>query len=180
MKISIHQPNFFPHLAFFKKVEAADVFVILSHCQFEKNGFQNRFQMDGKWFTMSTSKALVPIRDKTYTKPIDDWQSIKRRLKPRDLDKFDQYIGKRLSATNTSIIKKIVDILRIRTKIVNDYTTRLTGSQRLVDICKRYDCDEYISGPSGPGYMNMNEFGRAGIKVTYQKLEPTVPIFEEI
>ena len=58
MKIAIHQPNFMPWYPFFQKVESADIFVILSNCQFEKNNFQNRFNIDDRWYTMSTNKGL--------------------------------------------------------------------------------------------------------------------------
>jgi len=179
-RIAIHQPNFFPHLQFFKKMEMADVFVILSHCQFEKNGYQNRFQMNGKWLTMSTSKKLSSIINKKYKEPIDDWLKIKRRLKPRELDGYDRFIGPRLSITNTAIIREIARKLRIKTEIVNDYKTGLTGSQRLVDLCKKHGCDEYISGPSGSGYMDTSYFRKADIKIIYQMPETSVPILEEV
>ena len=65
MIVAIHQPNFIPWLPFFDKMAAADVFVILSECQFEKNGFQNRFQRNG-WNTMSVASGLAPIREKQY------------------------------------------------------------------------------------------------------------------
>ena len=39
MKIAIHQPNFFPWYPFFEKIKNCDIFIILTHCQFEKNGF---------------------------------------------------------------------------------------------------------------------------------------------
>ena len=61
MVISIHQPNFFPWYPFFQKMEMSDKFIILSNCQFEKNGFQNRFNLDSNWHTMSTFKGLVNI-----------------------------------------------------------------------------------------------------------------------
>ena len=45
MTITIHQPNFMPWYPFFEKIQQADIFVLLGHCQFEKNGFQNRFSI---------------------------------------------------------------------------------------------------------------------------------------
>jgi hypothetical protein len=37
-----------PWYPFFEKMQQADVFILLGHCQFEKNGFQNRFSINNK------------------------------------------------------------------------------------------------------------------------------------
>ena len=80
MKIAIHQPNFLPWYPFFQKIKEVDRFIILGHCQFEKNGFQNRFNLDNKWHTLSIQKGLDPIVSKTYLNPFKDWNKIKCNL----------------------------------------------------------------------------------------------------
>ena len=80
MVISIHQPNFMPWYPFFQKIQKCDKFVILTHCQFEKNGYQNRFNFNDDWYTMSVKKGLEPIKDKIYLNPKNDWDRIKNRL----------------------------------------------------------------------------------------------------
>ena len=77
MKIAIHQPNFLPWYPFFQKIKEVDKFIILGNCQFEKNGFQNRFNLNDKWHTMSIKKGLDPINTKTYLNPLKDWNKIK-------------------------------------------------------------------------------------------------------
>ena len=57
MKITIHQPEHFPYLGFFQKMESADLFVILDDVQYTKNNFQNRNKFKNKndvdeWFTI--------------------------------------------------------------------------------------------------------------------------------
>ena len=42
MKIAIHQPEHFPYLGYFKKMENADLFVILDDSQFSKGNWHNR------------------------------------------------------------------------------------------------------------------------------------------
>ena len=64
MIVSIHQPNFMPWYPYFQKMQQADIFVVLENCQFEKNGFQNRFNMNNTWYTMSTTRKLIPINEK--------------------------------------------------------------------------------------------------------------------
>ena len=58
MKISIHQPNFVPWYPFFQKIQQCDKFIILTHCQFEKNGYQNRFNFNDKgWVTLRKTES---------------------------------------------------------------------------------------------------------------------------
>ena len=69
MIVTIHQPNFIPWYPFFQKMEQADLFILLGHCQFEKNGFQNRFQLENTWNTLSVKKGKEPIVEKEYINP---------------------------------------------------------------------------------------------------------------
>ena len=69
MIVSIHQPEHFPYLGFFQKMEQSDLFIILDDVKFKKNNFQNRnrFINNGKeeWFT-------VPVEKKANSKIIKD------------------------------------------------------------------------------------------------------------
>jgi hypothetical protein len=80
MIVTIHQPNFMPWYPFFQKIQQADIFVLLGNCQFEKNGFQNRFNLDGRWNTMSVRKGIDNINKKQYIDPLKDWERIKNSL----------------------------------------------------------------------------------------------------
>ena len=80
MILAIHQPNFFPWWPYFEKIEQADMFVFLTHCQFEKNGYQNRFNHNDNWYTMSVKRGMKPISEKEYLNPIKDWDRIKSNL----------------------------------------------------------------------------------------------------
>lgn len=168
MKIAIHQPNFIPWFPFFQKIESADIFVILSNCQFEKNGFQNRFNMNDRWFTMSTNKGLQPINKKQYVNCDRDWSKIKKSLHDYDLSVFDDCVSSSLSDTNTCIIKKICRMLKIKTKIVSDIPTAKSGTDRLVEICKAFSGTSYISGTSGRKYMTTNLFDEHDMELSFQ------------
>src|SRR3989344_1602107 len=57
MIIAAHQPNFLPNLAFFNKMKTADLFVIVTNLQFEKQeGWQRRHKIKGPngdiWLTV--------------------------------------------------------------------------------------------------------------------------------
>lgn len=170
MIITIHQPNFMPWYPFFQKMKQADIFVVLTHCQFEKNGFQNRFNIDNAWKTMSVYKGLRAINEKKYVNAAHDWNKIKMSLPDysSQLELFDDCISDSLVETNLAIIRKIADALNINTEIVIDYDTGSSGTQRLVDLCEHYSANGYIAGTSGRKYLEESLFIEGDIELTYQ------------
>lgn len=163
--IAIHQPNFIPYYPFFQKMEQCDIFVIISHCQFEKNGYQNRFFTD-TWNTMSVNSGLEPIANKRYLKPKEDWDRILKRH--HKLAVFNSCISDNLMRTNIHIIESACKILGIKTQIKHDFPTDLSGTERLVNLCKIHGATEYLSGISGKKYLDLDLFKDAGIKVIFQ------------
>jgi len=174
--IAIHQPNFFPHLAFFEKMAQSDVFVVMGHCQFEKNGYQNRFFYLDRWYTMPTEKGLRPICEKQYVKPQTAFEVLAKRL-PK-LEQFKDCITTSLFKTNFQIIEQVANFRQIKTQLVFDYPIDLTGTERLVDLCTHYEADTYLSGPSGLKYLDMEQFHRAGIDVIFQETSESKPIID--
>lgn len=170
MIISIHQPNFFPFLPILSKIEASDIFIIMGYCQYEKNNWQNRFNIGKQWYTLSVNKGLDLIFQKLYLNVQKDWNKIKIKLPEfqKYLNLFDDCIYSNLFITNTLIIKRLRDLLKFKTKIVLDYATNLKGTERLVDLCKHYKATEYLSGPSGKHYLDFSLFEKENIKVTIQ------------
>ena len=169
MTLAIHQPNFMPWMPYFEKVRQADIFLVLNHCQFRKNNFQNRFNIGDKWYTLGVIKGNDPIIDKKYKNPKEDWETIKRKLPQYKsiLDEFDDLISERLWETNNKIIKLIASKLNISTTIETDYPTNKKRSERLLDICKKFKATNYLSGPSGRNYLDFNIFKEENIKVTF-------------
>ena len=180
MIVSIHQPNFFPWWPFFEKLSSADIFVVLGHCQYEKNGFQNRFNLDGNWYTMSTKRGLKPIVEKQYANHLEDWSKIKNRLPEYEsvLKIFDDCISESLYETNFRIICKVSDILDINTKIVRDEPTMLTSTERLAQLCVTNGAKSYISGPSGKNYLEVDKFETVGVKVQFADAKDKRPLLK--
>tara|TARA_B100001059_G_scaffold218680_1_gene239099 strand:- start:15637 stop:16206 length:570 start_codon:yes stop_codon:yes gene_type:complete len=180
MKIAIHQPNFLPWYPFFQKIKEVDKFIILGHCQFEKNGFQNRFNLEGKWHTMSTKKGLDPINTKTYLNYIKDWNKIKINLPQYAtiLNQLDDCINENLFITNSQIIEKLTKLLGYNTEILYDYPTNLKSTERLVDICLKHNATEYFSGISGKQYLDLTKFKSKGIKVNFQENSTNIHTLE--
>ncbi len=174
MRVAIHQPNFCPTKGYFDKIAAVDLFVIMIHCQWEKGKYQNRFHVGKEWNTMSVNHGLEPIYEKQYVKYYEDWPRITKRY-PK-LEMFNAWIGPYLHDTNIKIINHAMEIFGINTRIRSDYPTELTGTERLVDICKKYKATEYLSGKSGRNYLDLKQFDEAGIKVSFQDNPDLTPL----
>jgi hypothetical protein len=172
MTIAIHQPNFIPWWPFFQKTEQCDRFVIMSHCQFEKNNFQNRFFHDGRWNTMPVKGGTELIKDKKYHFPYSNWVDLEKKYKKLSL--FDDLIGENVAKTNSGIIKRTCEFLNISTEIVHDYPTELVKTARLVDICLHFGATKYLSGPSGKKYLDLKLFSEHGIEVIFQDESKTI------
>lgn len=171
MKIAIHQPNFIPWMPLFNKIESADVFVLLGHCQFEKGGFQNRFRLspESKWNTMSVRGGLESILSKRYSNHSEDWAKIRGRFP--NLSAFDDLVCESLWKTNVAVIKRACEMLGIKTAIEVDWPTGAVGGDRLVEICKRFGATAYLSGPSGKRYMDVGIFKENGIELELHTCE---------
>jgi len=193
MKLSLHQPNFFPYYPFFQKMENSDIFLIMFHCQYENRNYQNRFNIGETWYTMSVNKgelkqensaAKDSIFSKKYINYLNDWDKIKNRLPKYKtiLNNFDDCISRSLTETNISIILKIKKMLDIKTPIVFDYPTNLKSTDRIIDFCLKYDVSEYYSGISGVNYLDLNMFKKNNVIVSFQnKINmESIPILEKL
>lgn len=173
-----------PWVPYFQKIQDSDVFIILNHVQYERQNYQNRFNIGDNWYTMSVESGLEPICNKNYCKPTDDWNRIKRRLPQytSTLSQFDDCITYSLSVTNNKIIQKAAKLLEIDTPIYSDYETDLRSTARLIHICKMWNAKEYLSGISGSKYLDLQLFKAHGIKVVFQdeqKMEKK-PLIEKL
>ncbi len=169
MTISIHQPNFIPRRSFFQKIEQSDVFVLLAHAQYSNTGYQNRFNIGSRMHTMKVENSMLPLTQTRYRNHEKDWTSITTAFPV--LKRFDNYISPNLCATNHAIIIAACEKLGIRTLITRDRPTELTGTARLVEICKQNGAKKYLSGISGKKYLDLSLFEREGIEVIFQDPE---------
>lgn len=156
MKIAIHQPNFLPWFPYFYKMHRADIFVLLTTCQFEKNGYQNRARVAGKWWTMPVKSGLITIREK------------------------ECFNGRSLLGLSSLWIYAIAQTLGIDSgKIRSDFETDMRGTDRLIEICKRYKADTYLTNPDAKEkYFDENAMKAAGIKVEYVDTPHKRHVFE--
>ena len=192
--VTIHQPNYFPYPGFFQKVLLSDIYVILDRAQFEFD-ITNRNKIitpEGSW-----SRISVPIKkgqkffevrnveinnDQSWAEK--NWDLI---CKSYDNSPFFDLYKATLNSVfkkkwnlifdlNFYTLKKVIEWLNIKTKIIFDSELDVTGksSEHLLNICKKLGATKYLSGPGGSDYLNEKIFEQNKIKVEYQKYDPIV------
>ena len=194
MIVTIHQPNYFPYPGFFQKVLLSDICVILDRAQFEFD-ITNRNKIitpDGSWTRISVpikkGQKFFEIRnveinnDQPWAEK--NWDLIHKSY--NDSPFFDLYkttlnsVFKKkwnlIFDLNFYTLKKVLEWLNIKTKIIFDSELDVTGksSEHLLNICKKLGATKYLSGPSGSEYLNEKIFEQNKIKVEYQKYDPIV------
>lgn len=141
MLLAAHQPNFMPWLPYFAKIQRADVFVLMINCQFEKNAFQNRAWAWDRWLTKPVESGNDIIKGKKYAG------------------------GSSLSDVNVSFILSMCKILEIDTKKIHfDFETNKKGTDRIIELCSRFGCSEYLSNPEATDkYLDIKSLNDHGI-----------------
>ena len=156
MLLAAHQANFIPWLPYFDKMNKADIFVMMINCQFEKNGWQNRCEVwDRKW-TMPVEKGMKPIKEKIYIG------------------------GVKLVTVNEQWIHAIAMTLGIDTgKIRYDLQTEKRGTDAIIELCKHYECDQYLTNPEAmEKYLDEKMMNDEGIEVVRHEFGYKRHVFE--
>jgi hypothetical protein len=197
MIISAHQPAYLPWLGYFDKIKRSDIFVFLDTVQYEKNNFINRNKIKtpsgGLWLTVPVhieghiSSTIKEIKIDNST----DWR--KKHLHsiqdnyghaPNFKENFARVQA--LYAKEYQILSDLCFdqllfwciVMKISTKIfkASDLNTKGSKSERLIDLCKHFNADSYISGDGAKVYLDEKAFADAGIQVEYQNfVHPEYP-----
>tara|TARA_Y100000593_G_scaffold16528_1_gene32810 strand:+ start:86 stop:679 length:594 start_codon:yes stop_codon:yes gene_type:complete len=184
MIVSIHQPEHFPYLGFFQKMQESDLFIILDNVKFKKNNFQNRNRFLNKsgneeWFT-------IPVEKKANSKLIRDvklaedfgWKKklmkqMKMNFNMSDDDLNHIYMDDLLYTTNLRSITYCAIELGIDTpgQLASELDVSGTKSELLYNICKKVGATTYLSGKGGVDYLDMNVFKDINVEVFEPKVD---------
>lgn len=187
MLISIHQPETYPQLTFFEKIQRSDLFVVLDDVQFRKNYFQNRNTITDKngkvnYLTIPVIKKTELIVEKQITdediasKHLSKIRSVKKTaLYINELDEFFSLPRRHkfLSEYNMEFIMWVCEKLNINTSFIQSQSLQIKskGSDRILNICEGCAADKYYSGISGLDYLITSDFEHADIEIVIQNVD---------
>lgn len=197
MIVTMHQPEHLPWLGFFHKMAQADLFVVMDGVQFRRQYFQNRNRIIGVhapiWVTVPVRKEahrhgpIAGVRiDESRAWRRAYWGSIAYHY--RKHPHFDRYapglaaILEARHATiadlNLALIGFFREALGITTPMIR--ASRLASAGRKTElihaIAREVGATTYLSGPTGPAYLDEAPFRRDGIAVRYHAFKhPTYP-----
>lgn len=192
MICAIHQPMFYPYIGFFDKMIKSDIFVLLDDAQFEKNGWQNRNRIrlntgEVKWIT-------VPVKHK-FGQTINEVEIVNDKWNIKIYKTLEQSYKKsscynevlnKLFIRKTFFSKKlkhicIHSIVDVRNYYgISDYNDikyssslnlTSTKTQKLIDICHAYECDQYLAGDGSKNYLDVKLMEKNGIEVIWQNFK---------
>ena len=183
MKVAIHQPEHFPYMGFFQKMQSVDLFVILDDVQFTKGGWQNRNKFLNKnnvedFFTVQVEKRANKklIKDVNIVDGVWRKKVIKKLQQNFNIDLSYVYNKKKLLEMNLCSIEWGRNELNINTEMIlsSNLNITTTRTQRIVDICTAVNADEYVCGsgavdPKNGAYLNTSLF--TDIKLSIHKPE---------
>jgi hypothetical protein len=186
--VSIHQPQYLPWLGYFDKIDKADKFVFLDIVQFKKNEWQNRNKIKTargwQWLTVPVLHKFPERINEVKINNSVRWQHIQKQSiisnysRARYFKKYFSFLEEIfslkwdfLSSLNIVTIKKLVEILGIKTDIhIASELGKFPDDpdDRLINIVKILRGTHYLAGSGGKNYMNIGKYAEEGIEVISQ------------
>jgi len=187
--IVISQPMYFPWVGILEQVQLSNIFVHYEDVQFSKGSFSNRVQVKTqagiKWLTIPLKKLSLGqlINDVEIDYTID-WRNkhismlkhsySKTSFKDEMISLVDEVINKKylnLAELSKASLMALVKYFKLENKksFINSSNLDLSGSssQRVIEICLKLKCNNYITGHGAKNYLDHELFERNGIEVNY-------------
>jgi len=195
--VVILQPGYLPWLGFFDQMLRSDVFVYYDDVQYDKHGWRNRNRIKSVagpiWLTvpvLNTGRLGQKINEveidnrspwarKHITAIAQNYA--KAPHVTRYLPQLETLLMQRwdsLVELNLATVELICGWIGIQRPIERSSYLGIPGEQsrRLLDICKHFAADRYLSGDSAQNYLDMKLFAHEGVQVEWQSYRhPTYP-----
>jgi hypothetical protein len=176
-------------------MKSCDLFVILDDVIHSRTAITNKNKIKGpegaRLLSVPLARKEVPIRDvvmfngsRWYKKHWGSLQGCYTRAAywKEYGDCFYRVYetpGEKLADFNLKVIKIIMDIFDIRTPVVcSSAIPGLTGRKgtKIINICKYFGADTYLSGNGARVYNDESEFARNHLRLVYQDfVHPVYP-----
>jgi hypothetical protein len=194
--VAIHQPNFFPWLGYFDKIDRSDVFILMDNVQFPKTSrgcWCNRVKLlvnkDARWVTAPVDRSYHGIKliKDMYFKANTAWREKIIKTLENNYRKASNFKDKfpvisaliacpidNIAEYNTFVIKSLCELLEIDTsKIILGSELEIEGcaTDLLIAMTKAVGGTTYICGAGANGYQEDWKFATAGLKIVYQNFQ---------
>lgn len=182
------QPGYLPWLGYFDLLSRADVFVHYDDVQFDKHGWRNRNRVKGPkgaiWLTVPVlhhgraGQSILEVE-------IDDRRDWRRKhlstigqlyahapFVQATLPRLRELIERpwaRLVDLDLALIDWLAAEIGISTPRYRASELAIGGNriERLVNLCKHFSADRYISGQAARDYLDVAPFAAAGIEIVW-------------
>ena len=155
-----HQPNYAPYLGYLHKAANADVFILQDDLKYVKNdwGNRNRVQSEDSWRWLT-----LPVHAKTETSFSDARAAAPRGTRRR----APRLAGDRIA----QLFAEFEIAVPITLESGLDLGPFENPNDRLIALCRRFDCDRYLSGTGGKAYIEEDRWDAAGITLQWSDYE---------
>lgn len=187
--VAVLQPGYLPWLGFFDQILRSDVFVYYDDVQYDKHGWRNRNRIKSAagpiWMTIPVLNTgrheqkigaveidnRSPWARKHVTAIAQNYA--KAPYMPRYLPQLEALLKRgwdSLLELDIATVRLICDWIGIDRQIERASMLGIDGEQsrRLLNICRHFGADRYLSGDSAQNYLDMELFAREGVQVEWQ------------
>ena len=185
----VMQPTVLPWAGYFHLLNMADDFVFYDDVQLEKRSWQtrNRLLLEGKpnWITLPVEHAGLDQKIKDTRVVLSEYstaniyKSFARNYSKHEfyndaldiIDHFISFKNNSLARRNESTIELIANHLNLNTRIHRASELGISGtrSDRLIELCKYFRADIYLSPLGASEYLSIDGFAaRSQSKLIFQ------------
>lgn len=196
MKVAIMQPYILPYIGYFQLINAVDIFVVYDDVNYIKKGWVNRntILVNGKVFLFSI--PLKKVSQNKFINQIDidenlGWRTdllktitLSYKKAPFFAEVFpiiEDIITQKennLAKFITYSLREICNFLSIETTIMIssaiDKNNDLTGQDKIIEICKKLQADNYINAIGGMEMYDKDIFIKHNISLNFIKSNPII------
>ncbi len=200
--VAIHQPNFFPWLGYFDKIDRADRFIVLDNAQFSKSGgtWSNRVRLlaggQPLWATMPVVRGYHGVRQ-IRDMQIDTSSPWRRKFlqtlrtnysRAPFFDTLFPFVSELVQHPTASLLEfnlraitAICELVGIDTsKLVLGSSLPVSGqaTELLISSVQAVGGQAYFCGGGAEGYQEDRKFHDAGLRLHYQNFQH--PVYPQV